>query len=280
METRSRKRKREEMQAQNPDPDLESMHEISWQGERLPVELWTKIFYYILAPKPQAVSHVFLMNETEALREHPLIAGIIREFLLFRAGVTYADLDEKRATKRYVSGNLLIFTSWKPFLKIRRVWDERSCKWMRRSRCATDLLFFYVRKRVHSEPYHYHYGDDETEIRFYSDSIYISLRCLYSTNDIRSKTGNVRLRKKDIQKIHDANRILPYGLHFCQEGGVLHLRMPNNPRLGDSKFRNIRSYEIAHERADPHSSKMRWRYEVDCTISLNELYIPTWRPYS
>jgi hypothetical protein len=25
---------------------------------------------------------------------------------------------------------------------------------------------------------------------------------------------------------------------------------------------------------------MHWGYEVDCTISLNELYIPSWRPYS
>jgi hypothetical protein len=276
METRSQSRKRKWEEIQNPNPDPESIYEISWHGERLPVELWTKVFYYMLAPIPAKTTLVMTADKIDILQMHPLIAGIINEFLLFRTGVTYADLEDRR--KISDSSHYINRGYWIPIPKIRTAWDEDEREWMPLPRYIHNLSIFDISSNIRDGIYYRYDGFWTGFIFFHKDRIHILLRWLFSRNPDKTATGNVKFRAEDIRKIKGANRILPYGLHFRQEGGILYLRMPNNPRVAGPKFRIIRSFPVSQDYI-PRSTKLYWGYMVDCTISLNELYIPTWRPY-
>jgi hypothetical protein len=225
-----------------------STHKISWDGEWLPVELWTKIFYYMLVPANCNLFSVHSRREVEILKRHPRIAEIIAEFLLFRTGLVHADLDSPT-----IPGH------WIPILS------------------PNQLAFRYSFFNWDGYPMFSH-GD--VKITFRPQSISIDLGYIQPRSFKKSKTGGgyAKLSRADLRKIRIANSILPYGLHFRQVRGVLHLRMPNNPRLGGSKFRYIQAYEMLPNHDDP-----QWLYrifEVNCMISLDELYIPSWRPYS
>jgi hypothetical protein len=255
------KRKREEMQEQNPD----SMHEISWQGEWLPVELWTRVFYHVFISGPIRTDS---MDQFDTIQDHPLIAGIILEFLLFRTGVTHMDLCETPEQAERFWKDIIRY--WIPVPDYHPLQDESRIP-VPRSASQQSLFKSYET----ANGIHFKYVHGVVKIRFKPRFISISLGFLITF--IPEPNSVSYLGDESQNRIQIANRVLPYGLHFCKEDGFLHIRMPNNPRTANSKYRTIRSFEIQQKSI---RRKLCYGYEVQCSISLNELYVPSWRPYS
>jgi hypothetical protein len=264
METRSRKRKWEEMQ--NPDPNPDPMHEISWHGERLPVELWTRVFYYLLVPVSRTPGPGFNTPHVKALQKHPLIAGIIHEFLLFRTGITYADLRGTR-TKPYPEAVGSVRLS-------QRYWTPMNPKPTSMENAHQYSVFEIALRSV----YHYTYISPGILIKFFPKTITIHIGFLVPTL-YENPTSNMKFDEVDRHKFRAANRVLPYGLQFHQDRGILQIRMPNNPRLRDSEpeFRIVREFHYICMTNSRRETK--FGFNVYCNISLDKLYIPTWRPY-
>jgi len=240
--------------------DSASAHKISWNGEWLPMELWTKVFYYMLVPSHCNTFGAHTRNEIEILKRHPRIAEIIAEYLLFRTGLTHAYLEQEQSR---IVGHWIPITSPNQF--------------------AFRYSLFKKRTQDSSGEHQHIFSLNGIRIVFNPHSISIDLGILRPRSYKKSLTGSgyAKFSPDDLRKIRAANSVLPYGLHFRQIRGVLHLRMPNNPRLGGSKFRYIRSFEVNQDVIDPQLGE--WLYcvdEVNCTISSDELYIPSWRPYS
>jgi len=266
METRSRKRKREVMQ--NPDTNPKSVHEISWDGEWLPTELWTKVFYYLLVPVPP-VGLAYSTEHARTLQRHPLIAGIVNEFLQFRTGITFVELrgntpyPDRRGTGR-VS---------------RRYWTPMNPK-PTSMEYSHQYSIFEILVRLPTDDRYFRYVSvSGLEILFLPDSISIHLGFLepISFKNPKTKSGHAKFGELDRHKIRVANRVLPYGLHIHQDRGVLQIRMPNNPRLDGPKFRIVREFHCV---CMTERGVTKIGYDVYCNISLDKLYIPTWRPYS
>jgi len=225
----------------------EEMHEIIWDGEWLPMELWTKVFYYMLAPMAsQLFISPYLKKQIGVLQEHPLLAAIVEEFLQFRTGITYAD------AIRAGNGTHNI-----PF------WTQNrdSSPIIDRTQCFCNAG---------------HDGRATAVMR--TDIGYVAL----APDQIRIRVerflvAEVSSTDRIIQRI---NRLLPYGMHFRFLRGDLCLFAPNNLRTNpEHRFRCLRTIPRTaryHQIAD----KEQHNYELNCVISLNELYIPSWRPYS
>jgi hypothetical protein len=226
----------------------EEMHEISWDGEWLPMELWTRVFYYMLAPMASCLFiSPYLKSQIGSLQEHPLIAAIVEEFLQFRTGITYAD-----ATR---AGN---GTHNIPF------WTQ--------NHESTPII-----ERVQCLCQNGHDGCATAIMR--TDVGYVSL----ASNQIRIRTTDSpllvqgALTDRILQRI---NRLLPYGMHFRISKGDLCLFASNNLRTNpEHRFRCLRviSRDIKWNQLLGIEEQVFW---LNCVISLNELYIPSWRPYS
>jgi hypothetical protein len=208
-----------------------------------------------------------------ALQNHPLIAGIIKEFLLFRTGITYVDLRGTR-TIPYPECVGSVRVS-------RRYWIPMKVK-PSSGEYLHQYSIFEMESRVSTHGYYFRYiSPSGIEIKFYPDSISIRLGFLepISYKNPQTKNGNVNFSEVVRHKFCIASRVLPYGLHFHQDRGILQIRMPNNPRLGDSEpeFRIVREF---HRVCVTTRGETKIGYNVYCNISLDKLYIPTWRPYS
>jgi hypothetical protein len=267
------KRKREEMQEQNPD----SMHEISWQGEWLPVELWTRVFYHMLVPAPIRIDSA---AQTEAMQEHPLINGIIHEFLLFRTGLIFGDLMEVHGGFHMPNPD----PGWL-FMDTHTIWTPIHVGFNWESSSATRVPARRMDYMAVSSDHEYggmYFECSGERVQLCAYDIRIRLGNLFAIHKKPiSKSGSLRLTMEAREWIQCANFALPYGLHFRQILGKLVLRAPNNPRAipeGQGKYRILRTFSIERRR-DRHDDPLRYCYVVQCTISLNEIYIPSWRPY-
>jgi hypothetical protein len=253
METRNLKRKREEMQ--------ESIHEISWQGEWLPVELWTRVFYYMLVPVSEyaPVFSTFLKKQVEALQEHPLIAGIIEEFLQFRSGITYVDLQETWRRNKPPGYKYFQIPYWPQFHNGKDVKVVQTFANLEHSD-ARDAI------RV---------GLGYGNLYFTPTHIRIDIGYILMT----SKTAEgLEISVQDRTCIESYNSMLPYGLHFHVSKGDLCLFALNNPRTNPKhRFQCIRVIPV--EIGPGMDGDSTYWVNVRCTISLTEIYVPSWRPY-
>jgi hypothetical protein len=68
--------------------DLEIL-EISWNGERLPMELWFKVFQYYCISSPQPED---ALAAVEILNTHPIIVEILNRFLPYLTGYTFSNM--------------------------------------------------------------------------------------------------------------------------------------------------------------------------------------------
>jgi hypothetical protein len=241
------------------------MHKISWNGEWLPVELWTRVFCYMLVPVSDFAS-VFLSfpaKQVVALQEHPLIAGIIEEFLQFRSGITYADLrDAWRQNK----------TS--PFHHFR-------VSYWPRFRGGKDSK---VTQSTASFDYEID-ADGRRRFRFglgYGNLYFAPTYIRIGIGSLKMRPGktaaDMKLRDCDLKYIEYFNDMLPYGLHFRFSRGDLCLFALNNPRTNpEHRFQYIRV--ITWKILTGFEGEPTYWLNVCCTISLNEIYVPSWRPY-
>jgi hypothetical protein len=247
--------------SRDPDPDLVIYHEISWQGEWLPVELWTKVFYYMLVPMTSLapVFSTFLAKQVEALQEHPLIAGIIEEFLLFRSGITHADAMRYGVDAGYRHFHV---PRWAPIQNLDTPQCSAECTYRFRTRDGWDRFGFDTRVG---------------EILFDPSQIHIRAGFL-----ILDPPDDDILSDHQHEIIREVNGLLPYGMHFRFSRGDLCLFALNNPRTNpDHRFQCIRTIAVA-------STNELWLrlqkqvsgFDLDCDVSLNEIYVPSWRPYS
>jgi hypothetical protein len=217
--------------------------------------------------------------QTEAMQEHPLINGIIGEFLLFQTGVTYAELETAREEEiRHLSdfgvGGICWFLhAFQIPLYMGRNWRSHKISPFKRRTVGFDIFWPLNRIRYYVPTTSYQY------MRFQTDCIYIGVRILCA--DIaRPMTAsgclNLTLESKNV--IQYWNQLLPYGLHFLQMQGELVLRAPNNPRTNpERKFRIIQTFPIV--RKSKFDGTVYLSYEVKYSISLTEIYVPSWRPY-
>jgi len=247
--------------SRDPDPDLEIYHEISWQGEWLPVELWTKVFYYMLVPMASLapVFSTFLAKQVKALQEHPLIAGIIGEFLLFRSGITYADAMRYGADADYHQYRVYYWT------------HDRNRD---TSVCSADCTYLYC---IPNGWNRFGFGTRMGDIFFDPTQIYIRAGFL-----IVNPSRDELLSECQLRIVQEVNLLLPYGMHFRLSEGNLCLFTLNNPRTNpEHRFRCIRAICITS--TDEFWMQLQKRvsgFDLDCDISLTEIYVPSWRPYS